>query len=144
MTHYKGDYQYYLDKTAATSARAALTSTNVGKPAAKIVAAVKTSLPQPSPNKEAKREEAEQRQAKAKELRDKKSQVDKLEKEIALLEKRRLELTAELENPETYAKGGAASQINRELMELEETLGRLNASWEAASTHFLSLQDGKA
>ncbi|MDB6028262.1 MAG: abc transporter [Verrucomicrobiales bacterium] len=29
LTHYAGDYQYYLDKSAATSARAALTSTGI-------------------------------------------------------------------------------------------------------------------
>ncbi|MGZ5021287.1 MAG: ABC transporter C-terminal domain-containing protein, partial [Chthoniobacterales bacterium] len=46
------------------------------------------------------------------------------------LEGRQKELTAELENPETYERGGAAMELNRELLGLNEELGRATAEWE--------------
>src|SRR5207247_4115625 len=60
LTHYPGDYQYYLDKTAAESARAALT-------AGKRTAQFKDGLAERPDAKarEQKRLEAEQRQARS-------------------------------------------------------------------------------
>ncbi len=60
LTHYSGDYQYYLDKTSATSARAALTA------GAKVeVARVNPADKQSVKTKDQKRLEAEQRQARS-------------------------------------------------------------------------------
>src|SRR5947199_6670025 len=64
LTHYTGDYQYYLDKTKATSARAALTSSGSdGKslPPKSSAPAPKTGVDR----KEQKRIEAQQRQARS-------------------------------------------------------------------------------
>ena len=69
-----------------------------------------------------KRIEAEQRQARSRKRQEIQKRITALEKEIAELETREKELTAELEKPETYATGGRATQINRELMEVHDRL----------------------
>ncbi len=131
LTPYAGDYQYYLDKTAATSARAALTATG-GAPAAAGRPVVQ---PRASgvERKEQKRLEAAQRQARSNVRKDQQQLVVRLEKEIADLETRQADLTLELENPETYAKAGAAMHLNRELSGLQHELEQAVKQWEAAS-----------
>ena len=62
-----------------------------------------------------------------------------LRKQIQELEKRQAEITAELEKPETYEKGGAAAQLNREMSHNEEELQRLNSEWESAATKLAEL-----
>ena len=57
----------------------------------------------------------------------------KWEKEIAALEIKEKELTAELERPETYATGGRAMQVNRELLEVHDRLPQAISEWEAAA-----------
>jgi ATP-binding cassette subfamily F protein 3 len=139
LTHYAGDYQYYLDKTQATSARAALTSTNLSS-APKAAPAVK----EPPKTKEQKRAENDQRQANSKERKIRQDAVHKLEKAIADLETRQGELAVELEKPETYARAGAAQNINRELSDVIDQLDALNKQWEAAAQRLAELGDSAA
>jgi ATP-binding cassette subfamily F protein 3 len=134
LTHYAGDYQYYLDKTAATSAREALTAG--GRPVEKVNGAERKS----AKTKEEKRREAEERQAKSRERKTRQEAVDHLEKSIAALEARQAELTAELENPETYNKPGAAQGINRELSGVIDELEALNVDWEKAAQRLAEIQ----
>ncbi|HEY3932079.1 MAG TPA: ABC-F family ATP-binding cassette domain-containing protein [Verrucomicrobiae bacterium] len=138
LTHYPGGYQYYLDKTKASSARAALTSggTNNGglsnsspnHSVQKVAPAVKVD------RKEQKRLEAQQRQARSGEKKAQQQLVHKLEKEIQELEAKQVELTAELENPDTYNKPGRAQEINRELAHVQERLAQATPEWEAAES----------
>ena len=141
LTPYPGGYQYYLDKTKAQSARAALTSNGSNGNA---VAAQKPvsdrAFPQggmkerPSMDrKEQKRLEAEQRQARSNRRKAQQQIVDRLEKEIQELEGRVKDLTAELENSATYEKPGRAVEVNRELLHAQERLAELNPEWEAAA-----------
>jgi ATP-binding cassette subfamily F protein 3 len=81
-----------------------------------------------------RRIEAEQRQARSRKRQEIQKRIAALEKEIAELETREKELTAELEKPETYATGGRATQINRELMHVHERLAEANVEWEKAGT----------
>jgi ATP-binding cassette, subfamily F, member 3 len=135
LTHYAGDYQYYLDKTAATSARAALTA-GTQKVLEKPVPAEKTA----NRSKEQKRIEAEQRQARSRARKDQQQFVHRLEKEIAELEQKQTELTAELEKPETYHTPGRPTEINRELMHVQERLAALTPEWEAAASKLETIQ----
>jgi ATP-binding cassette subfamily F protein 3 len=129
LTHYAGDYQYYLDKTAATSARAALTA------GAKVETVKRDSADKASvKSKEQKRLEAEQRQARSRARQEQQQLVRDLEKEIAGLEKKQAELAAELEKPETYHQPGRAMEINRDLIYTQERLAELTPEWEAAAT----------
>ena len=129
LTHYPGGYQYYLDKTKALSARAALTAgTKLNSQPQKSGGEIRVD------RKEQKRLEAEQRQARSGKRKAQQQLVHKLEKEIAELEKKQTELTAELEKPETYEAPGRAMQINRELVEAQDRLEELTPKWEAAAT----------
>src|SRR3954469_21876177 len=133
LTPYAGDYNYYLDKSQATSARAALTS---GEKLSNLQP-VRTGTTDPALQKPGMRESrqerraaAEERKAEAKLKRDHDKKVRDLEMQILKLEGRQKELTEELEKPETYEKGGAAMELNRELQAITGDLQRLNGEWE--------------
>ncbi|MGZ5022869.1 MAG: ABC-F family ATP-binding cassette domain-containing protein, partial [Chthoniobacterales bacterium] len=121
LTPYAGDYDYYLEKSRATSAREALTSNgqtpNIAPPVAEGL----------RETRERRRAEAEQRKAEAKVKRDHEKRLREIEMHILSLEGRQKELTAELENPETYERGGAAMELNRELLGLNDELARATA-----------------
>jgi ATP-binding cassette subfamily F protein 3 len=144
LTHYAGDYQYYLDKTKAQSARAALTAGTVG---GTNYASLNTSNRRNAAlsenhlsRKEQKRIEAQQRQARSAERKEHQQRVHRLEKEIQELEEKQRELTAELEKPETYEKAGRAVQINRELVDVQNRLEELTPKWEQAATEMAALE----
>jgi ATP-binding cassette subfamily F protein 3 len=139
LTPYAGDYQYYLDKSRATSERAALTAgeklTNFQPAAPKESAASAAggNAPTPRKSKEQKRAEADERQAKSRIKKEHDAKVASLEMQIAALEARQQQITAELEKPETYEAGGAAMNLNRESMSVSQSLERLTAEWEVLS-----------
>ena len=133
LTPYAGDYQYYLEKSKATSARAALTAgeqlTN-SQPVApeKTVSSNSAEkIPTPRKTKEQKRAEAEARQAKSRLKKEHEAKVTDLEKRILALETRLAEITAELEKPETYQANGAAVTLSRESVSVSATLEQLIA-----------------
>jgi ATP-binding cassette subfamily F protein 3 len=133
LTPYAGDYDYYLDKSQAKSARAALTSGeklqnlqpfSIGDAANKLE---KTGVRE---MREQRRAAAEERKATAKTKREQEKKARELEMQILNLEGRQKELTAELEKPETYDRGGAAIQLNRELEAVTHDMERLLREWE--------------
>ena len=142
LTSYTGDYQYYLDKTAATSARAALTATGSEGLTPSRNAGAMARIPGMD-RKEQKRLEAEQRQARSSGRKQAHQLVVRLEKEIADLEAHQADLTLELENPETYAKAGAAMHLNRELSGLQHELDQATSQWETATAK-LAVIDAQA
>ena len=144
LAHYPGDYQYYLDKTVALRG-AAGTGTNAaprvpnGPANLQRQGDVVESVLALS-RKEQKRREAEQRQALSAERKAQQRLVARLETEIAELEARQTELTAELEKPETYDQSGRAMAVNRELQDALQRLARLTPEWEAAATRLAELE----
>ncbi len=134
LTPYAGDYQYYLDKTQATSAREALTAgeklTNSRPDEAPAETAAR-STPGMKEMREQKRQEAERRKAEAAARREVEKKMQALEMRIAHLEGRQRELSEELEKPEAYASGGNAMTLNRELLDISDELERLTGEWEA-------------
>jgi ATP-binding cassette subfamily F protein 3 len=146
LTPYAGDYQYYLDKSKATSARAALTAgdglTNAQPVAGRVEAGVTApgyNKPGLREQKEQKRAEAEARKALAKIRRENEKRVHDLEMQIATLEGQQKELTAELEDPAAYEQGGRAVAINRELAAVTHELERLTRGWEEATAELALL-----
>src|SRR5712672_777769 len=132
LTFYPGDYDYYLDKSKATSAQTALTagsSSNNGQPIADNAPRAGGLREQ----KEQKRLEAESRNAIAKARREKEKRVHELEMKIAALEGQQRELAAALEDPAAYTPGGRATTINRDLSALSHDLARLTAEWESVT-----------
>ena len=107
LTFYPGDYDYYLDKSKATSERTALTErrdaseVNGQKPEVR-----KQTGSGSKKHKAQKRLEAETRNAIAKARREKEKRVHELETKIAALERQQKELTAALEDPAAYTPGG--------------------------------------
>jgi len=135
LTPYAGDYQYYLDKSKAASARSGLTAgekLHNAQPAA-AAAAKPAGASGMRESREQRRADAEARKAEAKVKREREQRLAHLEMQIATLESRQKELTAELEKPETYEAGGHAMQLNRELQTVADDLARVTAEWEAAS-----------
>jgi len=135
LTFYPGDYDYYLDKSKATSAQTALTAGR-DAPVVNGLAAVKVREQTGSGSrkqKEQKRLEAESRNAIAKARREKEKQVHELEAKIAALEGQQKELAAALEDPAAYTPGGRAIAINRDLSALSHDLARLTAEWESVT-----------
>jgi ATP-binding cassette subfamily F protein 3 len=139
LTPYPGGYNYYLDKTKATSAREALTAG--GRDAVSRLRDGRSTGVSTS-RKEQKRLEAEQRQARSSKRKVQQQVVHKLEKEIGELEQKQIELTAELEKPETYEQAGRAMQINRELVEVQARLAGLNPEWEQQAARLAELDAG--
>jgi ATP-binding cassette subfamily F protein 3 len=137
LTPYAGDYQYYLDKTRATSARAALTAgegLRNSQPGATASVPADTDAPMGLRElKKQRRAEAEERKAAARDQREKEKRVSTLEMQILILEGRQKELAAALEDPAAYEPGGRAMELNRELSAVIEDLARINAQWEAAA-----------
>ncbi|MFL6539967.1 MAG: ATP-binding cassette domain-containing protein, partial [Chthoniobacterales bacterium] len=134
LTPYAGDYDYYLDKSRATSERGALVAGDKlhnAQPtngAARPASAPALGLRE---MKQLRRAEAEQRKAEAKTKRDHEKRVREIEMHILSLEGRQRELTAELEKPETYEAGGAAMELNREMLSVTAEIERATKEWEA-------------
>jgi ATP-binding cassette, subfamily F, member 3 len=128
LTHYPGGYDYYLEKSGANSARATV-------PAPNTADSERTNV-----RREQKRLEAEQRQARSRERKQQQELTNRLEKEIHQLEKRQIELTAELEDPKTYENNLRVVEINRELVHVQEQLAALTPQWEEAAHKLLELQ----
>jgi ATP-binding cassette subfamily F protein 3 len=136
LTPYPGDYDYYLDKSKATSARTALTAGSNGhksEVSGQKSVVEKQTAPGLREQKARKRLEAETRNAVAKARREKEKRLHELEIKIATLEAQQKELAAALEDPTVYEPGGRATAINRELSVLADDLARLTAEWENAS-----------
>jgi ATP-binding cassette subfamily F protein 3 len=129
LTPYAGDYQYYLDKVKAGSAREALTasltnhqpgtSTNGGDKKNPVFR-----------TKEQKKLEAQERQEKNKQKRDLEQRVAFLEADIAAKEKRNQELISLLQDPGLWADSAKALAVQNEHDSLDKALLALTAEWE--------------
>jgi len=142
VTEYAGGYDYYLDRTGATNARAALVAGEklaVSDARAGIKAngngeAAATAEPQRRrKTKEEKRAEAEERAKRSAETRQQRERVKELEAEIESLEARQKEITSQLEDPAIYEAGGNPVALSRELEDIERRLSAANEEWASAA-----------
>ncbi len=131
LTPYSGNYDYYLDKSKATDARAALTAgfgdarpvqQKAAAPAARAPDSV--SSKKPSPN----------------EIRKFREHVGQLEKRVVDLETKQSEITADLEAPETYADKGKFHHLNRELSTIVDQVTAATKDWENAATTLAEME----
>jgi len=134
LTFYPGDYDYYLDKSKATSARIALTVGSAPNNGERITDNAVRRAGGLQEQKAQKRLEAEARNAVAKARREKEKRVHELETKIAALEGQQKELASALEDPAAYQPGGSATAINRDLSAVSHDLARLTAEWESVTT----------
>ncbi|MSU47599.1 MAG: ABC transporter ATP-binding protein [Opitutus sp.] len=128
LTPYAGDYDYYLDKSKAGDARAALTAGfTEARPVQAKPANLKSQIsdlklaavkPRPSAN----------------EIRKFREHVGQLEKRVVDLESKQAEITADLEAPESYADKGKFHHLNRELSTVVDQINTATTEWEEAAT----------
>jgi ATP-binding cassette subfamily F protein 3 len=134
LTSYPGDYDYYLDKSKAISAKIALTAGQDVPASGHQNSDGKTQTgPGLRQQKERKRAEADARNAVARTKRERDLRIHALEMKIAALEGRQKELVASLEDPAAYEPGGRAVAINRELSAVTDDLAQVTAEWETAA-----------
>jgi ATP-binding cassette subfamily F protein 3 len=145
LTPYSGDYDYYLEKSGALSARQGtvagekLTDSRPEEKAAPVSSSDASANRGGGKSKEQKRREAEERQAVSAARKTIQTRVQDIEKAIAETEARHKQIVADMEKPETYADGNAAVRLNRELVEQTGRLDKLNEDWEDASAELAAL-----
>ncbi len=127
LTPYAGDYQYYLDKTKAGSAREALTATLSN---AQPTNWTPPTVREPPKSKEQKRLEAEARNARSKAKKDAEQRIAKIEAELATLDKRKHEIVGLLQDEATYADAAKFRDLSAELEALEPKIAKLTTDWE--------------
>ncbi len=133
LTAYAGDYDYYLEKTSASSDRSGLIA-----PLNNYRPVQQPDDSTPATPKMGIKEIREQRKAAAKEKRALEASVVALEKEIQALETRQRELSTTLEQTSDLA---IAYSLNRELAEVTGTLELKNAEWSQAADKISAAQE---
>jgi ATP-binding cassette subfamily F protein 3 len=131
LTHYMGDYEFYLHKTASTSARAALTAggTKQSKKAVKE-AKKKAKAEAQNDNGQSSRGQGNKGQSPRAVMQKQQKVVKKIEDQIETAESRQAELTAELELPQTWGDQKRAADLNKELDASKQRSTELTAKWE--------------
>jgi ATP-binding cassette subfamily F protein 3 len=134
LTPYAGNYDYYLDKSRATDARAAITAGFTdARPTQAAPANLKSQTPDSkSPPKAAK--------ATPNQIRKFREQVGQLEKKVVGLEAKQAEIAAALEAPETYADKGKFHHLNRELSVKVDEIAAATQEWEDAATKLAEME----
>ena len=127
LTPYAGDYDYYLEKSKAGNARAALT------------AGFADARPKQAADKPAAKP-AEAGKARPAEIKKLRTEVGHLEEKVSQLEARQNDLTADLEAPETYASPGKAQHLNRELSVIVDQLQTATTAWEVSAARLADLE----
>ena len=131
ITHYAGDYDYYLRKSGATSEQGGL------------IAGLKNARPDGTPSaegshqaisaKERRRLAAQERKAASAVRKEIERRVNKLEKEILELEEQQTELSKQLEDPSSYTDPEAAKELNTKASRVAKYLEEKNYEWEIAA-----------
>ena len=131
LTPYFGDYDYFLEKSKATDARAALTAgftdarpKQTAAPAKATASAAAPAAKKITPN----------------EIRKFREEVGALEKKVSELEAKQAEVTTALEDPASYADKGKFHHLNRELSAVVNQLTVATAAWETAATKLAEME----
>ena len=132
LTPYAGNYDYYLEKSKASDARAALTAGFTDARPKQASPANKSQISNPRSSGAQKPSAAE--------IRKFREHVGQLEKAVVELEAKQAEITAQLEAPETYADKGKFHHLNRELSAIVDQITAATAAWEEAATKLSEME----
>ena len=141
LTPYAGDYDYYLDKSNATSEKAGLVAgqqLHDFQPKAEKPSIDKSGMGMRE-MKQARRAEAEARKVASKIKRDQETIVTDLEVRIQGLEYKQRQITESMQAPAAHATGGNASDLSRELTRVQTEIVMLSAEWESESEKLAAL-----
>ncbi len=141
LTHYAGDYDYYLRKSGVASEQSGLIA---GLNNARPEDAAKTKNSNSISAKERRRLDAEKRKADKAARKGIEDQVAKLESEILTLEEEQSELSQLLEAPETYNDPEKAKELNIRAGRISKRLDEKNYEWEIAAEQLSQLLDAQA
>ena len=137
LTPYLGDYEFYLHKTKALSARAALTAGGAdkdkkGKPRDDRAAAKPTAAPtQPAAGMS--------KSDVQKQIKKLQQSVQRLEQQIEQAESAKAKLAKELEDPAIWRDKARADQLQREFKTVSAQLAQLSATWEQEAVQLQKL-----
>jgi ATP-binding cassette subfamily F protein 3 len=136
LTPYAGNYDYYLEKSKSSDARAALTAGFTdARPVQQKAAAKNQPAIAPSP-------------AKAKfspnEIRKFREEVGRLEQKVVQLEAKQAEITNALEDPASYADKGKFHHLNLELSTIVDQITAATTAWETAATKLAAMETGSS
>jgi ATP-binding cassette subfamily F protein 3 len=168
ITPYSGDYDYYLEKSKAGSARAALTAgappasgkgANKANPVPRDGRAGEIHRPTPAPPKpihqpvaqpapQAKAAAPQQTQKERRfvatearrQLSGQKRKVSDLEARISTLEKEQADLAAELQQPKTNSTPGRSNAINERLRSIVRDIAHTTHLWETEAHRLAQLE----
>lgn len=141
LTPYAGDYEYYLEKSGSSSARAALVAPGNAQPLSNHQPQNKVESASTAPKmglkeiKAMRKAEAEKRKAANKERRDMEKEIATLEEEIAALEIEKKQLESTLADPTSYGSNHAF-QLNRQLSSILEKCEMKSSRWDELTTRF--------
>ncbi len=120
LTQYAGDYAYYLEKSKSGNERAALTAGFTdARPKQEEAAKVEKPKAPAKPS--------------ASDIRKLKAEVTKCEQQVADLEAKQAQITAELADPATYTSGANLPQLNARLRDTINALQTATVAWEQAA-----------
>jgi len=120
LTNYAGDYAYYLEKSKSGNERAALT------------AGFTDARPKQDEAPKVEKPKAPAKPS-ASDIRKLKADVTKCEQQVADLEAKQAQITAELADPATYTGGVNLPQLNARLRDTINALQTATAAWEQAA-----------
>ena len=141
LTHYAGDYGYYLRKSGVASEQSGLiASLNNSRPEDKVKAKSGNAVSA----KERRRLDAKKRKADKAARKGIEDQVAKLEEEILSLEEEQSEISQLLEAPETYNDPEKAKELNIRAGRISKRLDEKNYEWEIAAEQLSQLLDAQA
>jgi ATP-binding cassette subfamily F protein 3 len=89
--------------------------------------------------KEQKQKEAKERHAVSKERKRLKDEIEQLENKTELLEKQKLDMEAQMSNPETYQNAELAARLKNEYDQILQDFTQLEAQWEEAQLQYEEL-----
>lgn len=133
VTRYAGDYQYYLDKTKALSARDALTAPLSNQQPGTWPGVERKAAVSPPKSKEQRRLEAEARNARSKARKELELRVARIEEELIAMDKRKHEIITLLQDGATYEDGAKFRSLTEESDKLEGDIVKKTAAWEKAT-----------
>jgi ATP-binding cassette subfamily F protein 3 len=131
LTPYFGDYDYFLEKSKATDARAALTAGFTDARPKQTAAPAKATAPAAA---------SVAKKTTPNEIRKFREEVGALEKKVSELEAKQAEITTALEDPASYADKGKFHHLNRELSAVVDQLTAATAAWETAATKLAEME----
>ncbi|MEO7413359.1 MAG: ATP-binding cassette domain-containing protein [Opitutaceae bacterium] len=131
LTPYAGNYDYYLEKSKSTDARAALTAGFTDARPVQQKAAAKN---QPASAASAKAKPS------ANEIRKFREEVGRLEQKVVQLEAKQADITSALEDPASYADKGKFHHLNLELSTIVDQVTAATTAWETAATKLAEME----